>query len=857
MSANTPEKLVLIDGNALVHRSYHALPPLSHEGQPTNAVYGFASVLLKVIRELKPDYMAATFDLPAPTFRHEAFADYKAHRVKTPDDLIVQFEKVKEVVRAFSIPLFEKEGFEADDLIGTIARQVSAQGGKITTIIVTGDLDTLQLVDRTTKVYTLKKGISDTVVYDEKAVRERFGLAPSQMADFKGLKGDPSDNIPGVPGVGDKTATDVLSRWGSIENIFAHIDALPEKIKKKLAEHKDEALFSKGLATIRLDAPIVLDMEQARFGGYDKARVEALFKKLGFFTLVSRMRANPAASATEPAAGIPEGGGIAAAKDASSRDAEALAASAVLAVRWDGAHVYVSARGGRTHRFMLARARAVLESAHAEKIGYDMKPLAKACIAAGIAPAGFLCDTLVAAYLLSPGERAYPLERIARERGVPFAEAPHIFFALKETLDAALKKEGLAKLFYEIEMPLVRILAGMECIGIRADHEKLKRLSDMLEREKAAIQKSVWEQAGGEFNIDSPAQLSRILFEKLGIQKKGRVKKTKTGMISTTADELEKLRAAHPVIADVLRWRELAKLKSAYADALLAAVGKDGRVHTVFSQTATATGRLSSSDPNLQTIPHKGEYARAIRCAFIADEGFSLVSFDFSQIELRIIASLSRDEKMMRVFNEGGDIHRATAAEIHHVPLEKVTGEMRHAAKALNFGILYGMGSRAFAAAAGIDAATARRFIDEYFADFSGVARFMETAKSRARELGFAQTLLGRKRWLPDIHSRNPMLRSSAERMAQNMPVQGLQADIIKIAMARIVNEILPSYGDGARLLLQIHDELVFEVKDAILRQAAKEIRHCMQEAYALEVPIVVGVKAGNNLGAMQPLEIE
>lgn len=853
------QTLVLIDGNALVHRSYHALPPLSHHGEPTNAVYGFTSVLLKVIRELKPDYMIATFDLPAPTFRHEEFADYKAHRPKTPDDLAVQFEKVKEVVRAFSIPLFEKEGFEADDLIGTIAARITNHESRIKTIILTGDLDTLQLVDKNTEVYTLKKGISDTIVYDEKAVKKRFGLAPSQMADFKGLKGDPSDNIPGVAGVGDKTATDLLSRWGSIENIFAHLDALPEKMKKKIAGHKDEALFSKGLATIRCDAPVALDMEQARFGGYDKDRVSALFKKFGFFTLVARLQAPAASSKTDAVTEISGESGSKDAKDikdASVSDARALAEEAVTALLWDGVYVYVSAKGVSSYRFTIADAKTILESAQVEKIGYDMKPLVKACAAEGIKPAGFSFDAAIAAYLLSPGDRTYPLERILIEQGISDADAPRVFFALKEKLAAALKKEGLAKLFYEIEMPLIPILASMEYVGIYADKEKLRRLSEELEREKEVIQKSVWELAGGEFNIDSPLQLSQILFEKLGIRKKGRVKKTKTGMISTTADELEKVRDAHPIVAEVLRWRELAKLKSAYADALLAAVSEDGRVHTVFSQTATATGRLSSSEPNLQTIPHKGEYAMAIRSAFVADEGFSFISFDFSQIELRIIASLSNDEKMMRVFNEGGDIHRATAAEINHVPPEKVTNEMRSAAKALNFGILYGMGQRAFAEAAGIDAATARRFINEYFADFSGVARFMETAKTLALERGFAQTLLGRKRWLPDIRSINPMLRTSAERMAQNMPIQGLQADIIKIAMARIFNEVLPRYGGGARLLLQIHDELVFEVKNAILKQAAKEIQNCMQEAYTLKVPIVVDVKAGSNLGEMRSLDI-
>ncbi|MBI3685449.1 DNA polymerase I [Candidatus Azambacteria bacterium] len=852
-----PEKLVLIDGNALVHRSYHALPPLSHNGQPTNAVYGFASVLLKMIRELKPDYVIATFDLAAPTFRHEEFADYKAHRPKTPDDLIVQFEKVKEVVRAFSIPVFEKEGFEADDVVGTIAEKIKEQKTKITCIIITGDLDALQLVDKNTQVYTLKKGISDTVIYDEKAVRDRFGLEPSQMADFKGLKGDPSDNIPGVPGVGDKTATDLLSRWGSVENLFAHLDELPEKMKKKLEGRKDEALFSKGLATIRRDVPLELDLSRARFGRYDKDRVEALFKKLGFFTLVSRMQthhhassagANPAHGAS---AGTEERASV---KEASATAAQKLAKENELALTWDGAHCDVAKKDGATYRFPLAQARPFLESARTVKIGYDMKQLVKACVAQGIAPAGFDFDAHIAAYLLSPGERAYPLHRVLLEEEIS-AVAPHVLFALKEKLGEKLKKEGLWKLFSEIEMPLAGVLARMELLGIRVDGTKLKKLSENFEQEKKAIQKTIWRLAGGEFNIDSPLQMSQILFEKLGIKKEGRAKKTKTGMVSTKADELEKLRGAHPIIPEVLHWRELAKLKSTYVDALIKETGKDQRVHTIFSQTATATGRLSSSEPNLQNIPQKGEHAQAIRSVFIADEGFTFLSFDFSQIELRIVASLSGDEKMIRIFREGGDIHRATAAEINHMPPEKVTQEMRSAAKALNFGILYGMGERSFAAAAGIDVETARRFIEEYFRDFSDVARFIETAKKNAERYGFAQTLLGRKRWLPDIHSRNPMLRSSAERMAQNMPIQGLQADIVKIAMVRIAREILP-FRDGVRLLLQIHDELVFEVKNAIIKEIAQKIRRIMEGAFELKVPIVVRVKTGEHLGEMHFLEL-
>lgn len=847
MSTNTLGKLILIDGNALVHRAYHALPPLSHEGEPTNAVYGFTSVLLKVIRELKPEYMAATFDLAGPTFRHEEFKEYKAHRPKTPDDLVVQFSKVKEVVRAFGIPIYEKEGFEADDVIGTIAEKMKKE--KVKCVIITGDLDTLQLVNGTTEVLTLKKGISDTVTYDEKAVRERFGLAPSQLADFKGLKGDPSDNIPGVPGVGDKTATELLSRFGSIENVFAHFDELPEKMRKKLAKQKDPALFSKSLATIRKDAPVSFSLADAKFGDFDVKEVEMLFKKFGFFTLISRLpRKIDVAREPEPSKAAPLA-------LASASDALQCERADALALAWDGAELVVSLRDGATYCFSLDSAKTFLENKRVLKVGYDLKQLWKACIEKHIVLAGPFFDALVAAYLCAPGTRVYPLERVLLENDV-MGKLPHVLFALKEKLDEKLREAGLLKVFTEVEMPLISVLAHMELAGIRVDTKKLSAVSKELEREKAKAQKTIWKLAQEEFNIDSPKQLSHILFEKLHIGSSGRAKKTKTGMVSTRAGELEKLSGAHPVISYILRFRELAKLKSTYADALVEKVDADGRVHTDFLQTGTATGRLASAEPNLQNLPQKGDWAGKIRDAFVAEKEWTLTAFDFSQFELRIIASLSRDEKMMRIFREGGDIHRATAAEVNNVPLTKVTPEMRTAAKTLNFGILYGMGPRAFAEAAHIDFEKARRFIAEYFTDFSGVAQFIEMTKRQAEERGYVQTLTGRKRWLPDIRSNNPMLRSSAERMAQNMPIQGLQADIIKIAMVRIEREVLPRFLGAVRLILQIHDELLFEVKNDTLKEAVSDIKRIMESAFRLEVPIEVGVRVGNTLGTMHPLNV-
>lgn len=845
------EKLVLIDGNALVHRAFHALPPLSHEGEPTNAVYGFTSVLLKVLRELKPEYVIATFDLAAPTFRHKEFADYKAHRPKTDADLIVQFPKVKEIVRAFDIPIYEKEGFEADDMIGTIALLAKKHTPRIKTIIITGDLDTLQLVDDDTEVYTLKKGISDTVVYDEKAVRERFGLAPSQMNDYKGLKGDPSDNIPGVPGVGEKTATQLLQEYGSLENVYENIGVMPEKVRAKIGPHKEQAFFSKSLATIRRDVPVEVDFAKAKFGGYDQAGIEEMLRKYGFASLIPRLALH---RQHHEEGGVTEQTAVQPPAQAERGDIGKLGKEKIIACAWDGAHAQVATQNGATYQRALAELKIVLEDERVKKICYDSKQLIKACRKVDIAPRGIEFDILIAAYLLAPGERGYPLEHIAHKEDVA-GQPPFSFFALREKLDDALRKEGLVKVMYEIEMPLTPVLAEMERVGVKIDVQALETLSVHLEQEKQEATKRIFALAGEEFNPDSPAQLSKILFEKLNIALPARAKRVKSGLYSTKADELEKIRDAHPLVGEIIRYREVAKLKSTYADALQEAVHPDtGRIHTIFNQTGTATGRLSSSDPNVQNIPQRGEFADAVRSAFVADEGFSFVALDFSQIELRIIASLSGDEKMIRIFESGGDIHRATAAEVNHVPLEEVTKEMRNSAKALNFGILYGMGQRAFAQTAGIDTTTAKRFIEEYFKNFTGVAAFIEKTKEHAKKYGVAQTLTGRKRWLPEIRSQNPMLRNGAERMAQNMPTQGLQADIIKLAMIRIDQKVLaPRRDDDVRLLLQIHDELIFEVKDVIIKEVVPAIRYIMESVFPLRVPIRVDAHTGKRWGAMHP----
>ena len=841
------EKLVLIDGNALVHRAFHALPPLSQKGDPTNAVYGFASILLKVIRDLKPDYMIATFDLPAPTFRHSEFADYKAHRPKTPDELVSQFPKVKEVVGAFDIPIYEMAGFEADDIIGTITDKTKNQKPKTKTIIITGDLDTLQLVDdEYIIVYTLKKGITETMIYDEKAVLERFdGLKPAQLNDFKGLKGDPSDNIPGVPGIGEKTAIKLLLEHNSIEGIYDNIGLIQKKLSDKLLEYKDQAFFSKKLATMRKDVPIDFDFQKAKFGGYDEKKVEEVFRKFGFASLMQRLRADavpprqPAVKKEDAPFPEAESARVLESLPALAGDIEEIKKSEIIALNVLGETAFISTGPARAYECPIKKVKDVLESDQIKKISCNLKKTYKDLKSRNIILERIHFDLGIAAHLVSRDED-YENMPIAR------------FFADYQKLEQEIKKEGMEKLFFEIEMPLVPILARMELWGVKVDTKKLSELSSLLEKEKDKLQKKIYSLAGEEFNIDSPQQLSKILFEKLAIAKTNKTKKTKTGLLTTRAETLEQMRGAHPVVPLILEYRELAKLKSTYADALADHVADDGRIHTTYSQTGTATGRLSSSGPNMQNIPQRGVHAQAMREVFVADTGFKFAAFDFSQIELRIIASLSGDKKMIDIFNSGGDVHRATAAVVNHISLEKVTPEMRNAAKALNFGILYGMGYRSFSETAGIDSKTAKLFIEEYFKDFSGIADFIQKTKENARRRGFADTLLGRRRRLLDIKSTNAFLRSSAERMAQNMPIQGLQADIIKIAMIMIGREILKDKENGVRMLLQIHDELVFEIRENLIGSLCPEIKRIMELCYTLRVPIIVNVKTGSNLGQMK-----
>lgn len=759
--------LVLIDGHALIHRAYHALPPLSTgSGELVNAVFGFSSILLKMLKDLAPDYIAATFDLAAPTFRHKEFDEYKATRMKAPDELYAQIGRVKEVLAAFNIPVFEKEGFEADDIIGTLVKQ--AKKSKVKTIIVTGDLDTLQLVDKSTSVYTLKKGVKETMTYDEAAVRERFGgLEPEQMTDYKGLKGDPSDNIPGVPGIGEKTAIELLKKYGSLKKIYEEVEKNKENpsaslgvksnnLFKKLLDFKEQAVFSKYLATIKQDAPIKFRLADALTRDFDKEKVIKIFKDLGFYSLITRL----------PSA-MPQ------------------------------------AYGGqdRLPEF--------------DKNGQIKK-------------------------MTAPVNAA---KTAAAE--LPLSHQPNV----AEKIEQAREQGLLSGEIYQLEKDLAPVILRMEQNGIKLDLAYLKKLSIRVDDELTALEKQIIKLAGADFNVNSPQQLSQILFEKLGLQIKG-LKKTPGKVISTAASELEKLKGQHAIIDLILRQRELAKLKNTYIDALPLLISADGRLRTSYDSLGTTTGRLSSKNPNLQNIPIRTALGNEIRKAFVAEPGYKLLSADYSQIELRVVAHLAGDKEMIKIFKEGKDIHSATAAEILDVKESEVGKDSRRMAKVLNFGVIYGMSLHGFAQAAGVELARAKEFIKKYFEEFSGVAKFIEKTKKSVSREGCVQTLFGRKRFIPEINSSAWNLKQAAERMAINMPVQGTAADLLKMAMVNIAKD--QWLAANTRMLLQVHDELVFEVADDKIKEAATKIKDIMENVYQLVVSLKVDIEIGENWGELK-----
>ena len=876
-------KVILIDGNSLLYRAFFAMPHFSTlENQPTNAVYGFTMMLLRLIETEKPDVLIVAFDAPVKTFRHTEYEAYKAHRKRPPDDLISQAPLAREMVDAFNIPRLEIEGFEADDIVGTLAKMSESEGYEV--IIVTGDLDELQLVDSKVKVMTPVKGVTETVVYDEEAVEERYGLKPDQLPDYKGLKGDTSDNIPGVPGIGDKTAVKLIKEFGSLENLLQHVDEVKEqRIKSLLQEFSEQAELSKRLGTIITDVPLDIDLAKCKFGKPDYAHLREIFKRLEFRTLLKRLPEEKVQKSLfdetvhTVKTSAPVSSVIRNESELKTVISE-IRKSGSMAIRINGSTghgvdaeplgVAISADFGKGYyipfdTLKLSDLRELLESTEITKYGHNLKYEYEITKRFGIDMIGPACDILMAAYLLNASRDAQSLEEIALDyakielpvlnpktgevsRGSLeeyFSTQVEAIGRLVPVLSKKLKDDGLDRMMNDVEMPLVPILADMELAGVAVDTEWLGQLSKVLEERIASLEKEIFELAGTDFNIGSPKQLQMILFEKLGLPPS---KKTKTGY-STDADTLAALAPAHEIVSKILEYRELTKLKSTYADSLPKLINPvTGRIHTSLNQAITATGRLSSSEPNLQNIPIKTEIGRQIRKAFVASPGNLLISADYSQIELRILAHVSRDEELIQAFSIDSDIHTRTAAKLFEVSEDQVTPEMRRQAKTVNFAVIYGMSEYGLARELNIPTQVARHYIEEYFQEYPGVKAYSRDTLSKARDLGYVQSLHGRRRYMPELHSANRTFREFAERAAVNMPIQGTAADIVKIAMIHVYDE-LKSRGYKTRLVLQVHDELVFDSPEDEVQKVVPIIRDEMENAFRLDVPIRVDLKAGKD----------
>lgn len=792
MAKTSPKKrLILLDTHAILHRAYHALPEFSSsKGEPTGALYGLVSMLVRIFTDLKPDYIAAAFDLPKATYRHEAFEGYKAKRPKTDDALVSQINRSRDVLAAFGIPVYEAEGFEADDVLGTIV-ELTKKEKNLEVIIASGDMDTMQLIDgKRVQVYTLKKGINDTILYDEAAVLARFGFGPTLIPDYKGFRGDPSDNIPGVKGIGEKTATSLITALGSLDDIYkalkkneaaaAKAAGLTPRLSALLIDQEEEARFSKMLAEIRRDAPVPFLVPNKDWReGLDVAHLLNLLTELEFRTLIQRVRILIGAPVS--ATPVVEEEEIA---EAPAED-EALTEQVALAL-W------------------------IVDSNYTE---------------ASIDDALRFTKTNSAAEAL-------------------------------EKLEAEIQKRSLTFVYEKIEKPLTPLLRRMEKRGVLVSRETLAEMSTRYHKELDRLCKRIYEAAGGEFNINSPKQLGEVLFVKLGLGG-AKQKKTATGQLSTKESELEKLREGNPIIGDILEQRELQKLLSTYIDSIPTQLDSESRLHTTYVQPSTTTGRLSSRDPNLQNIPIKSDLGRAIRSAFIAAKGMSLVSFDYSQIDLRVAAFLSGDEKLIDIFRTGKDVHAAVASQVFGVAESDVTPEMRRRAKVINFGILYGMGVNALQQNLGTNRKEAQAFYQNYFETFTTLAQYLEDVKAKASKDGFVETHFGRRRYFDGIRSPIPYIRASAERMAINAPIQGTQADIMKLAMLKVDEELARlGESENAHLLLQVHDEIIYEMKTEKIKELAPRIRALMAGILPLEetkgVPLASKASAGPSWGDLK-----
>ncbi len=940
----TKSRYLLIDGNALVHRAFHALPGLTtKDGKPTGAVFGFLTIFLKAMKDIKATHVAAAFDLAGPTFRHEKYKEYKGTRVKAAQELYDQIPVIKDVLRTMNVPIYEKQGYEADDVLGTLSKQLHDSSHENAEIyILTGDMDTLQLVNGKVKVYTPRKGLTDTVIYDGRAVRERYGLLPSQMVDYKALRGDPSDNIPGVKGVGEKTAASIIKEFGSLDNLYKvlhkelkeigveisstkfqipnkyKISSIKPRIISLLVEQEKEARMSYELSVIVCDVPgIHQDIKPYALDGEHLQQTVKKFQALEFRNLLNKLpkpevgSVNTGVENVEPDKNsLSEIGqqdykfidskeklaevlkGILSAKEicidtetTSLSPTEAKLVGVGLCVS-SGQAFYLPAK-----IFLESdEIKEFLTSGKVKLIGHNIKYDLQVLLTTGYSlQASF--DTMLASYLLNAGTRQHGLDALAfSELGYQMqpieeligkgknqitmdkvepekvswycAEDVDMTLRLKSIFEPEIKKQHLEKVFYDIEMPLVSVLRDVELNGIKLDTKLLNKLAGEAEIEIKDLEKRIHKLAGEEFNINSPLQLKKILFEKLKLEPIEN-RKTKTG-ISTAAGNLEKMLGQHEIIPKILEYREVTKLYSTYLTTLPELVSKTtGRLHTSYNQTIAATGRLSSTDPNLQNIPVRGDgLGSKVRQAFVAEKGYKLLSLDYSQIELRIVAHLAKDKKMLEVFNKGEDIHLKTAMEIFNVSKDQVTKDMRRDAKTINFGILYGVSSFGLSSRIGeVNRAEAKKFIEKYFAAYPDVEKYMENIKLQVNQEGFVKNELGRMRKFPEIRSSQFFIRAAAERAAINFPIQSLAADVIKVAMINIHRDIEKQRGreieeQEIRMLLQVHDELVFEVREDKVLHYAKTIKKFMEEALKLSVPVEVEAKMGDNWGEMEKMSL-
>ncbi len=869
------KKLVLIDGNSIAYRAFFALPLLNNDkGIHTNAVYGFTMMLMKILEDEKPTHILVAFDAGKTTFRHKTFSEYKGGRQKTPPELSEQFPYIRELLKAYQISAYELENYEADDIIGTLSLQAEKEGFEIK--VISGDKDLTQLSSPMTTVGITRKGITDIEVYTPGHIEEKYGLTPEQIIDMKGLMGDTSDNIPGVPGVGEKTAIKLLKEFHTVEEVLSSIDQVSgKKLKEKLETYSDQAILSKQLATIMRDAPIDVEIENIEYQGYENEKLTQLFKDLGFQSLLDKIGGDESS--------------VIDVEDFDEIDFE-MVEEVTESMFSEQNAFYVEVLDGNYHYADIIGFSLVNEKGHyyiptetalgsnifkawaedetKKKTVYDAKRSEVSLRHHGIHLNGVTFDLLLASYLANPSETIDDIESVAKRYGFTSIQSDHAFYGkgakrsipeekelaghlvrkalvledLEAKLEAELKNNQQLELYHDLELPLSFILADMESQGVKVDRDRLLDIGVELKERLAHLEDKIYSLADGEFNINSPKQLGVILFEKLGLPV---IKKTKTGY-STSADVLEQLESSHEIIGHILLYRQLGKLQSTYIEGLLKVVHpKTNKVHTIFNQALTQTGRLSSTDPNLQNIPIRLEEGRRIRQAFApSEEGWLIFASDYSQIELRVLAHISGDEKLIQAFKDDMDIHTKTAMEVFHVTADEVTSDMRRHAKAVNFGIVYGISDYGLSQSLGITRKEAAQFIERYFESYPGVKDYMEDIVKDAKMKGFVETLMHRRRYLPEITSRNFNLRSFAERTAMNTPIQGSAADIIKKAMVDMAHR-LKEEGLKTRMLLQVHDELIFEAPPEEIEQLKVIVPDVMENAIELKVPLKVDYAYG------------